>query len=70
MVGGEQIWACVQPRGGAELGETEVMDYCRGQIATFKTPQEMRIVADLPLTAIQEVQKFKLREEAMKELEG
>jgi len=69
-VGGEQIWAYVQPREGAELGETEVVDYCRGQIAVFKIPQQVRIVPSLPLTATRKVQKFKLREEAMKELES
>ena len=69
-VGGEQVWAYVQPREGAELGEGEVVDYCRGQISTFKIPQQVRIVAELPLTGTRKVQKFKLREEAMKELES
>jgi acyl-CoA synthetase (AMP-forming)/AMP-acid ligase II len=67
-VGGEKIRAYVQPREGVELWETEVIEYCRGQIATYKVPEEVRIVSSLPLTATRKVQKFKLREEAKKEL--
>jgi len=69
-VGGERIRAYVQPWEGAELSEAEVIEYCRGQIATYKVPQEVRIVSSLPLTATRKVQKFKLREEARKELAG
>jgi acyl-CoA synthetase (AMP-forming)/AMP-acid ligase II len=67
-IGGELIRAYVQPWEGAELTEAKVLRYCRGQIATFKIPQEVRIVDSLPLTATRKVQKFKLREEARREL--
>jgi acyl-CoA synthetase (AMP-forming)/AMP-acid ligase II len=69
-VGGERIRAYVQPWEGAELSEAEVINFCRGQIATYKIPEEVRIVSDLPMTATRKVQKFKLREEAKQELAG
>ncbi|MBU0702664.1 MAG: AMP-binding protein, partial [Chloroflexi bacterium] len=69
-VGGERVRVYILPMEGAELTETEVMNYCRGQIAGYKLPDEVRFVESLPLSALRKVQKFKLREEAMKELEA
>jgi acyl-CoA synthetase (AMP-forming)/AMP-acid ligase II len=66
-IGGERIRAYVQPREGVDLSEIEVLEHCRGQIATYKIPQEVRFVSRLPLTATGKVQKFKLREEAEQE---
>jgi fatty-acyl-CoA synthase len=67
-VGGERLRAYVQAREGVDVSEAEVIAYCRGQIATYKVPQEVRIVSSLPLTATRKVQKFKLLEEAKNEL--
>jgi fatty-acyl-CoA synthase len=68
-IGGERIRAYVQAREGADLTEIEVLEHCRGQIATYKIPQEVRFVSRLPLTATGKVQKFKLQEEAAQERE-
>ncbi len=68
-VSGERVRAYILPMEGAELTEAEVMNYCRGQIAGYKLPDEVRIVESLPLSALRKVQKFKLREQAMKEME-
>lgn len=70
QVGGERVRVYVLPMEGAELTETEVVDYCRGQIANYKLPEEVRIVEGFPLSAMWKVQKYKLREEAIKELTG
>ena len=66
-LGGERIWAYVQPWEGAELTPDEVIGFCRDQIATYKIPERVYIVAELPLTATRKVQKFKLREQALEE---
>ncbi len=66
-VGGERLRTYVQPWEGTELSEADVINYCRGQIATYKIPEEVRIVSALPMTATRKVQKYKLREEAKQE---
>jgi fatty-acyl-CoA synthase/long-chain acyl-CoA synthetase len=68
---GEEVRAYVQPMEGAELTSAEVVDFCRGQIAAYKVPklEEVRFVDEFPLSALWKVQKYKLREEALKELE-
>jgi fatty-acyl-CoA synthase len=67
--GGERVRAYILPQEGAELTPVEVVNYCRGQIATYKLPDEVRFVQEFPLSALWKVQKFKLREEALRELE-
>ncbi len=65
---GEEIWAYVEPQPGARLTATDVLNFCRGQIAVFKLPDEVRFCDRLPITATGKVQKFKLREWALQEL--
>lgn len=67
---GERVRAYVLPQEGAELAPVEVASYCRGQIATYKLPDEVRIVQAFPMSALWKVQKFRLREEALRELEA
>lgn len=69
-LGGEEVWAYVEPQPGARLTATEVLDFCRGQIAAFKIPDEVRFTDRLPLTAVGKVQKFKLRQSATPEVEA
>lgn len=61
---GEEVAAFVIPRDGAALGEDDVKDYCRGQIARFKIPAFVAFVSNFPLTASGKVQKYRLREAA------
>jgi fatty-acyl-CoA synthase/long-chain acyl-CoA synthetase len=69
-IGGEKVRAYVLPKEGAQVTPAELLDYCRGKIAAYKVPDEFRIVTELPLTPTRKVQKFKLREEAIKETQG
>ena len=55
---------------GHALTEPEVLDYCRGKIASFKIPRHVVFVDDLPLTGSGKIQKVKLREEAQRRLRG
>jgi acyl-CoA synthetase (AMP-forming)/AMP-acid ligase II len=66
-VTGERVRAYVLLAEGAELTETDVVNYCRGQIANYKLPEEVRFVKSFPLSALWKVQKYKLREEALQE---
>jgi fatty-acyl-CoA synthase/long-chain acyl-CoA synthetase len=69
-VSGETVCAYILLKEGEEMSEVEVLDYCRGNISVYKTPEEVRIVESLPLTSLMKVKRFQLRQEALRELEG
>jgi fatty-acyl-CoA synthase len=60
--------AAVRPRDGEELTEQELRDFCKGRISHQKTPRYFLFVDTYPLTASGKVQKFILREKAIKDL--
>ena len=55
-------------RDGASCTESEILDYCREQIAHFKVPRFVRFVDVFPMTVTGKVQKYLLREQQIKEL--
>jgi fatty-acyl-CoA synthase len=59
--------AFVELRSGAEATEQELIDYCVGQIATYKVPRYVRFVAEWPMSGTK-IQKFRLREQIAEEL--
>ncbi len=65
---GEEICAWVVPKEEGSLTEEELRKFCQGQIAHYKIPRFIRIKSELPMTASGKAQKFKMREEMMKEL--
>ena len=65
---GEELLAVVIPKVGGHLTEEELRDYCRGQISHQKIPRYFQLVESYPLTASGKVQKFVLREQAIKVL--
>lgn len=54
---------------GHSLTEEEVIAYCQGRIARFKIPRYIRFVSEWPMSATK-VQKFRLREQLMAELDA
>ena len=60
--------AFVQLCAGASVTEQELIDYCRGEIATFKVPRYVRFVEEWPMSGTK-IQKFRLREQITTELE-
>ena len=66
---GEQIMAWIQKRNGSSLGEQDVVDYCTGQIAHFKVPRYVRFTDEFPMTVTGKIQKYRLREQAIEELD-
>jgi len=66
---GEVAAAFVQLREGASLSAEELVDYCRGQIASFKIPRHVRFVTDWPMSATK-IQKHVLAEQLRAELAG
>jgi fatty-acyl-CoA synthase len=65
---GEKVWAFVVPKEGATVAPADVMGYCRGELAPFKVPDQVRIVDSVPMTPTQKVRKFELRNRALEEL--
>jgi acyl-CoA synthetase (AMP-forming)/AMP-acid ligase II len=66
---GERAWAFVVPQPGATLTPAAIWDYCRKDLAAYKVPDQVRIVESLPVTSTGKVQKFLLREQALRERE-
>ena len=40
----------------------EIIEVCRGKMASFKIPKKVKIVEEFPMTESGKVQKFKLQE--------
>jgi fatty-acyl-CoA synthase len=65
---GEELLAVLVTKAGEHLTEQEVRDYCRGNISHQKVPRYVQFVESYPMTASDKVQKFVLREQAIKTL--
>jgi fatty-acyl-CoA synthase len=60
---GETPCAFVELKPGSKATEQEIIEFCRGQMARFKTPRAV-IFGELPKTSTGKIQKFVLREKA------
>ena len=56
--------AFVRTEPGCALTASEVVEYCRGKIASFKIPRHVALLDDLPMTSTGKIQKVRLRDEA------
>ena len=59
--------AYVQLVEGATVSEQELIDFCIGEIASFKVPRHIRFVTEWPMSATK-IQKVRLREQIAREL--
>ncbi|MHC1698216.1 MAG: AMP-binding protein [Geobacteraceae bacterium] len=66
---GEQVMAAIVLKKGVEMSEEEIKDYCRDKIAHYKIPYYVKFVDSYPMTASGKIQKFKLREMAIREFQ-
>ena len=66
---GEELCAWVKLRPGTELSLEDLRAYCTGKIAHYKIPRYLRISDDFPMTVTGKVQKFKMREVSVAELD-
>ena len=58
---GERTCACVVPRAGRTLDFDTVVDFLRPKIATYKLPEIVEILSEMPRTPIGKIQKEPLR---------
>jgi fatty-acyl-CoA synthase len=64
----EELLAVVLPKEGEQLTEEELREFCKGQISHQKIPRYFQFVTAFPMTASGKIQKFVLRDNAIKEL--
>jgi fatty-acyl-CoA synthase len=65
---GEELMAWIKLKEGRTLTADEVRLFCKGRIAHFKIPRYIKFVDDFPMTVSGKIQKYKMREESIKEL--
>ncbi|WP_150526672.1 AMP-binding protein [Roseibium sediminis] len=65
---GEEVCAWITLPPGVELGEEDVRDFCKGQIAHYKVPRYVRVVSEFPMTVTGKAQKFVMRKTMEDEL--
>ncbi|WP_278976555.1 AMP-binding protein [Oligella urethralis] len=67
---GEELCAWIMLKENASLTEEEVKEFCAGQISRQKIPRYIRFAEEFPMTASGKIQKFKIREIMIEELEA
>lgn len=67
---GEIVGAFIILEDGADLTEEDVRDFGIERIARYKVPKHVFFVDEFPLTASGKIQKFKMREDAVKLLKN
>jgi fatty-acyl-CoA synthase len=65
---GEEIQAWIELREGESATEEEIRAFCKGRIAHYKIPRYVKFVTEFPMTVTGKIQKYKMREEAVREL--
>ena len=59
---GEEVGAFIILKEGQTLEESDVKDFCKGNISRFKIPKYVFFVNDFPMTGSGKIQKFKLKD--------
>ncbi len=66
---GEELCAWVKLRPGETLSLEDLREFCTGKIAHYKIPRYLRISGEFPMTVTGKVQKYKMREVTVAELD-
>jgi crotonobetaine/carnitine-CoA ligase len=60
--GDEEVGASVVLREGHTLSEAELVEHCARNMSYFMVPRYVQLLAELPVTVNQKVEKFRLKE--------
>ena len=60
---GERVRALVVARPGREVDESDVIEFCRQRMASFKKPESVVVLSELPRNPLGKVLKRVLRDE-------
>ena len=58
----EVVKALVRTKEGYDIGPQNIIDHCRGKMASFKIPRYIEFIDEFPYTPTGKIQKQKLRE--------
>jgi len=58
---GEAVTAVVVPKGGASLSESEVISFCKSQIAGYKAPKRVIVTQSIPRNSVGKVVKGEIK---------
>jgi crotonobetaine/carnitine-CoA ligase len=61
----EEVLAVVVAKPGRDVEAADLVAHCRGRLPRFAVPRYVRVVAELPKTPSQRVEKYRLREEGL-----
>jgi long-chain acyl-CoA synthetase len=61
---GETVWAYVSLRPGCAVSPDELIAFCRGELAAYKYPRRVEVLADLPKTPTGKLLRRELRDRA------
>ena len=65
---GEELMAWIKLKDGQKIAPEEIKAFCKGKIAHYKIPRYIKFVDGFPMTVTGKIQKYKMREESIKEL--
>jgi len=65
---GEELCAWIIVKPGQTATDTEIRDFCKGQIAHYKVPKYIQFVSEFPMTVTGKIQKFKIRDAMTEQL--
>ncbi len=64
----EELAAWIKLKERAAVAEKEILQCCKGKLARYKISSYIRFVAEFPQTVTGKIQKFKIREAIIVEL--
>jgi carnitine-CoA ligase len=67
-LGEHEVMVSIVPKQGVTIDPAQIIEYCHTRMAYFMVPRYVELVASLPRTATQKVEKFKLRTSAVSRL--
>jgi fatty-acyl-CoA synthase len=59
---GETVAAWIKLKAGETASEDEIREFCKGKIAHFKIPHQIRFVDSFPMTVTGKIQKYVIRQ--------
>ncbi len=63
----EEVAAWIKLEEGAQVAESEVLEFCRERLPDSHVPRYLKFVREFPTTPLGKVQKFKMREAMIEE---
>ncbi len=66
---GEEVMAWIKLKANTSANKKQIHDFCKDKLAHFKIPRHVWFVEEFPMTVTGKLQKFKMREIALKKIQ-